>query len=163
MDNTLRVTPEDMGELEKGQIFVFGSNELGLHGAGAAAYALKYFGAKPGQGFGFCGQTFAIPTKDWEVTTLPIPIIKQYVDRFRAFTQDHIHYKWQFMVTRIGCGLAGLTPEQIAPLFKECRDQKNIWLPQDFHDVLDGTYIAPKSVTTQSTIIDWSQDNKITL
>lgn len=141
MDNELRITPEDMGELEKGQIFVFGSNESGIHGAGAAAYALKHFGAQPGKGWGLSAACFAIPTKDWVVDKLPLDVVAFYVKRFIAFTQDSIHYKWKFMVTRIGCGLAGFTPEEIAPLFKGVRDQKNIWLPQDFHDVLDGKYI----------------------
>ncbi len=138
----LRVTPEDMGELDKDQVFVFGSNELGLHGAGAAAYAVRHFGAQPGKGFGFSAQSFAIPTKDWSVETLPLPVIKFYVDRFIAFARRDMSHKWKFMVTKIGCGLAGLTPEQIAPLFKDCRDDRNIWLPQDFHDVLDGKNIT---------------------
>lgn len=146
MDKQLRVTPEELIELTKGQIFVFGSNELGLHGAGAAAFALKHLGATPGLGFGISGYSFAIPTKDWEVSKLPLEVVEFYVKRFIAFTQDYIHSKWKFMVTKIGCGLAGFTPEEIAPLFKEVRDQKNIWLPQDFHDVLDGKYVPPPPV-----------------
>lgn len=157
----LRVTPEDMGELEKGQIFVFGSNEMGIHGAGAAAYALRKFGAQLGKGWGLSGESFAIPTKDWQVETLPLEVVRHYVDRFIAFTNGHFHRNWNFMVTKIGCGLAGFTVEEIAPLFKTCRDQKNIWLPQDFHDFLDGTYVAPP-VTTRIKI-DWSKDTKITL
>lgn len=140
----LRVTPEDMGELYKNQVFVFGSNEAGIHGAGAAAYAQKKFGAHLGLGFGFAGSSFAIPTKDWEIEPLALEIIKFYVKRFIAFTNRSNH-NWDFMVTKVGCGLAGFTPEQIAPFFKDCRNQKNIWLPQEFHDVLDGTYIPPKT------------------
>ncbi len=159
-DNTLRVTPEDMGELEKDQIFVFGSNELGLHGAGAALYASKKFGATSGMGFGLSGQSFAIPTKDWNVETLPISVIKFYVDRFVAFARRGMSKPWKFMVTKIGCGLAGLTVEQVAPLFKECRNDKNIWLPQDFHDFLDGKYSS--SVNPRPTI-DWKNEKIITL
>lgn len=141
--SNLRVTPEDMGDLTKNQVFVFGSNESGIHGAGAAAYANKVFGAALYVGYGPTGRCFAIPTKDWEIKTLPLEVVKVYVERFIAFTKGwHQHHK-EFMVTKIGCGLAGFTVEQIAPLFKDCRDQKNIWLPQDFHDVLDGTYVAP--------------------
>ncbi len=147
MSKQLRVTPEDMGDLDKGQIFVFGSNESGIHGAGAAHYAQKHFGACPGQGFGLSGYTFAIPTKDWEVTVLPLDVIEWYIKRFIAFTNGYYHKKWKFMVTKIGCGLAGFSPEDIAPFFKDCRDQKNIWLPQDFHDVLDGTYVSPTPIT----------------
>lgn len=156
----LRVTPEDMGTLEPDQIFVFGSNEAGFHGAGAALYANKRFGAEMYFGFGPTGQTFAIPTKDWMVMQLPLEVVKHYVERFIAFTQMKSAKKTKFMVTRIGCGLAGFTVEQIAPLFKDCREQKNIWLPQDFHDFLDGTYVAP-SVTTRTT--SWLRDTKISL
>lgn len=144
MDNQLRVTPEEIGDdLAKDEIFVFGSNEMGIHGAGAALHAQRHYGAQPGKGWGLSAQSFALPTKDWEVSKLSLEVVKNYVDRFIAFTQGHYHSKWKFLVTKIGCGLAGFTVEEIAPLFKECRDQKNIWLPQDFHDFLDGKYIAP--------------------
>lgn len=97
-------------------IFVFGSNEVGVHGAGAALSAYHGHGAKLGQGFGPAGNSFAIPTKDWRIETLPIAVIKAYVDRFivyARFNPDH-----QFQVTAIGCGLAGLKHKDIAPLFK---------------------------------------------
>lgn len=145
-NNKLRVTQEDMGTLEENQIFVFGSNESGIHGAGAAAYAQKHFGAAYGMGFGPSGNTFAIPTKDWKITPLPLDVIEHYVKRFIAYTKDRSNVGMDFMVTRIGCGLAGFTPEQIAPFFKECRNQPNIYLPQDFHDVLDGKYVPPKKI-----------------
>lgn len=163
-EKQLRVTPEDMGELSKNQVFVFGSNEAGIHGAGAAFYASKKFGAHLGLGFGFAGRSFAIPTKDWEVMPLPLPVIEFYVKRFIAFTRKY-GQSWEFMVTKVGCGLAGFTPEQIAPFFKDCRNQKNIWLPQDFHDVLDGTYVAPPSVLPISTRMDrtFVDEPKITL
>lgn len=97
-------------------IFVFGSNEAGRHGAGAARHAVDNLGAIYGMGFGPAGNTFAIPTKDWRVETLPIATIEHYVNRFivyARFNKDQL-----FQVTRIGCGLAGLTDEVIAPLFK---------------------------------------------
>lgn len=158
-----RVTPEEILTLENNEVFVFGSNESGIMGAGAALYAVRKFGATPGQGFGFSASSFAIPTKDWEITPLPLKVIEFYVKRFIAFTNGHYHKKWNFMVTKVGCGLAGFTPEQIAPMFKDCRDQKNIWLPQDFHDVLDGTYVAPPKTTFTPVVIDHSKDTKITL
>jgi len=142
----LRVTPEVINDLVKNQIFVFGSNESGIHGAGAARLAVDKFGAQPGKGWGLSGNTFALPTKDWEIKTLPIEAVKNYVDRFIALTNGHYHSKWNFLVTKIGCGLAGFTPEEIAPLFKECRNQRNIWLPQDFHDVLDGIYVPSAEI-----------------
>jgi hypothetical protein len=132
-----RVTPENIADLERDEMFVFGSNELGVHGAGAAKLAYEKFGAFLGQGFGPSAQTFAIPTKSWEMNPLPLPIIKQYVDRFIAFTRRKMTDGWKFKVTRIGCGLAGYTPELIAPFFDSVRFQQNVWLPQEFIDIID--------------------------
>lgn len=102
------------------EIFVFGSNESGIHGAGAARYAMDKLGAVKGIGFGFSGTTFAIPTKDFHIRTLPIIDVKKYVVGFILFSK--LHPEWNFKVTRIGCGLAGFTDEEIAPLFRDCGD-----------------------------------------
>lgn len=131
-----RITPEEMIQLPKNGVFVFGSNEAGIHGAGAARLACDEFGARLGQGFGFMAGCFAIPTKDWNIKTLPLEIIEFYVKRFISFAKRPISRDWNFYVTRIGCGLAGYTPEQIAPMFQECLDMKNVWLPQDFINIL---------------------------
>lgn len=98
-------------------VFVFGSNEGGRHGKGAALFAKLYYGAVYGQGFGLTGESFAIPTKTGEqkLRTLPLPAIREYVERFKAFASEHPEL--QFGVTRIGCGLAGYQDEQIAPMF----------------------------------------------
>lgn len=96
-------------------IFVFGSNEAGIHGAGAALEAYKKHGARFGKGYGHHGDSFAIPTKDMEIETLPIARIRQYAEDFLAFAAGH--RKLTFQVIRIGCGLAGFKDEQIAPLF----------------------------------------------
>lgn len=96
-------------------IFVFGSNELGVHGAGAALFAMQRHGAKRGVGFGHVGNSFAIPTKDTLVMTLPLDQIKRYVDEFIAYARDN--HELKFQVTQIGCGLAGYTASDIAPLF----------------------------------------------
>lgn len=125
----MRITPEKIEQLEWKQIFVFGSNEAGLHGAGAAHVA-RSFGAELGVGFGLQGSTFAIPTKDWNVQPLPLPVIKHYVDRFLACTP--LYSDLTFMVTRIGCGLAGYQVADIAPMFVEAVKQENVWLPQEF-------------------------------
>nr|DAO97028.1 MAG TPA: hypothetical protein [Caudoviricetes sp.] len=99
----------------KGQVFVFGSNEAGIHGAGAAALALEY-GAEWGKGVGHYGMTYAIPTKDRNVETLNLSKIRPYIVDFVAYTKAHPEL--QFFVTRVGCGLAGYEDYQIAPLFK---------------------------------------------
>jgi hypothetical protein len=97
-------------------LFVFGSNESGLHGGGAAAEALDYWGARMNQGFGQTGYSFAIPTMDWNLKALPLPIIKSYVDRFLAYVEDHPTTR--FLVTPIGTGICGYSAHQIAPMFK---------------------------------------------
>lgn len=96
-------------------VFVFGSNEAGVHGAGAARTAYEKHGARWGKSYGHYGDSFAIPTKDENIQTLSLDRIRLYVDGFIAYAQGH--RKVQFKVTRIGCGLAGLRDEEIAPMF----------------------------------------------
>lgn len=96
-------------------IFVFGSNEAGIHGAGAAAFAYAKRGARYGFGYGHSGDSFAIPTKNEDIRTLPLDIINAYVCGFLAYATGK--RKLKFMVTRIGCGLAGYTDAEIAPMF----------------------------------------------
>jgi len=98
-------------------VFVFGSNEAGVHGAGAAAEAYKKHGARWGFSYGHMGESFAIPTKDENLETLPIKRVHQYVQGFIAFA--HGHRKLTFRVTQIGCGLAGFKATEIAPMFME--------------------------------------------
>lgn len=96
-------------------VFCFGSNEAGIHGAGAARTAYQQHGARYGKSYGHYGQSFAIPTKDEYIETLPLERIKQYVEGFKAYAVGH--RKVTFRMTRIGCGLAGFKDSQIAPLF----------------------------------------------
>lgn len=98
-------------------IFVFGSNLAGRHGAGAALYARRYHNATYGQGEGLQGDSYAIPTKDARIQTLPLSDIAAYVAIFIGFATAHPELT--FVVTRIGCGLAGYTDAQIAPIFKD--------------------------------------------
>jgi len=97
-------------------IFVFGSNLAGRHGRGSAAVARKRYGAVYGVGSGFRGRSYAIPTKGWELEVLTLPVIQEFVDEFLQFTQ--VHDTWRFIVTKIGCGLAGYHELQIAPMFR---------------------------------------------
>ena len=123
-----RVTPDNVRNLEENEIFVFGSNASGFHGGGAAAFAMRNFGAIWGQGEGLQGHSYAIPTMEG------IPDLAEAVKRFAKFAEEHAELR--FLVTRIGCGIAGYTAEQIAPLFKECIHLENVALPADFWDVL---------------------------
>ncbi|MBO5886443.1 MAG: hypothetical protein J6Q60_00285 [Bacteroidaceae bacterium] len=120
-----RTTPEFITELQPGEIFVFGSNLRGMHGGGAARVAFQKFGAIWGEGVGLHGQSYAIPTMQGGVET-----IRPYVDEFIRFAQEHPELT--FLVTRIGCGIAGFTDDDIAPLFEEAQDIENIVLPEEW-------------------------------
>lgn len=114
------------------KIFVFGSNLAGRHGKGAALYARRHHGARYGQGEGLQGQSYAIPTKDERLQTLPLVQIARHVGVFKAFAR--LNPALQFQVTPIGCGLAGYKPVQIAPLFADAPE--NCTLPPEFIAVL---------------------------
>ena len=119
--------------LEKDEIFVFGSNLAGHHMGGAARVANIKFGAEWGVGVGLTGQSYAIPTMQGGVET-----IRPYVDEFVEFANQHQNMK--FLVTRIGCGIAGFKDEEIAPLFRKAVSLSNIYLPQKFYDILLESY-----------------------
>jgi len=125
-----RVTPERILDLKPDEIFVFGSNLAGMHGGGAAAFAYHRFGAVWGQGVGLQGQSYAIPTMQGGVET-----IKPYVDEFIDFAAKHPDKV--FLVTEIGCGIAGFTPAEIAPLFEMAVAVPNVFLPRRFWEVLN--------------------------
>lgn len=135
-------TPERITELKPNEIFVFGSNLDGAHGGGAARIAYNRFGAIWGQGVGLQGQCYAIPTMQGGVET-----IKPYVDEFIKFARQHQEYK--FLVTRIGCGIAGFKDEDIAPLFKDALEVDNIILPHEFVKHLN------KKDSTSKTLMMW--------
>ncbi len=118
-----RTTPERITSLAPGEIFVFGSNLAGMHGGGAAYTAYRHFGAIMGQGVGLQGQSYGIPTMQGGPET-----IRPYVDEFIQFAKDHPDLT--FLVTRIGCGIAGFRDSDIAPLFAEAHDVPNIVLPE---------------------------------
>lgn len=123
-----RVTPQRIDRLAPGEIFVFGSNREGRHNGGAARAALKKFGARYGMGMGLHGQSYAIPTTGH--TSLMIQAISDFVDFARRNPQ------LRFLVTAIGCGNAGYSPEEIAPMFREAINVANIALPIEFWQVL---------------------------
>ncbi len=118
-----RSTPEYITELQPNEIFVFGSNLKGMHAGGAAYVAYHKFGAIMGQGIGLQGKSYAIPTMQGGVET-----IRPYVDEFITFAKEHPELT--FLVTRIGCGIAGFTDEEISPLFEKAHDVVNIVLPE---------------------------------
>ncbi|MBD5201771.1 MAG: hypothetical protein HDS56_02970 [Barnesiella sp.] len=130
MDYTkLKFTPEHITHLDQDDVFVFGSNLAGMHGGGAAMQAFRHFGAEWGNGVGPQGQSYAIPTMQGGVET-----IKPYVDDFIEYARECDQNT--FYVTRIGCGIAGFTDEEIAPLFDEALDLYNVRLPESFVKII---------------------------
>ncbi len=129
MEREERVAPGFIRELKENEIFVFGSNLAGRHGGGAAWLAHQQFGAEWGKGVGMTGRCYAIPTMQGGVET-----VKPYVDEFIAYAKEHGEYR--FLVTRIGCGIAGFKDEEIAPLFRDALDVENIYLPKSFIRIL---------------------------
>ena len=126
MDNYQdRIAPDNINSLKNNEIFVFGSNLEGMHGGGAARAAVTKFGAVMGQGVGLQGQSYAIPTMQGGVET-----IRPYVDEFINFAKRHPELT--FLVTRIGCGIAGFDDKEIAPLFIGAINVPNIHLPLSF-------------------------------
>ena len=114
------------------EIFVFGSTRAGRHGKGAALEAHRNHGAIRGRGEGLQGRSYAIPTKDASIKTLPLAAIQEHVLRFRAFVWSHP--QMTFRLTPIGCGLAGYRPEEIAPMFQDVPG--NVVLPPEFAELL---------------------------
>ena len=133
----MRFTPDHIKELNPNEVFVFGSNLGGRHGAGAAKTALKSFGAKYGQAEGLQGQSYALPTVNATITnTLSLAKIANHVETFIAFAKENTTLT--FYVTEVGCGLAGLTIREVAPLFKDALNTPNIILPMRFFNVIQG-------------------------
>lgn len=128
-----RITPW-ITKIKRNEIFVFGSNLSGRHGAGAAKLALQW-GAIYGQFEGLQGNTYAIPTVNASISNkLSIKEIKLYINNFIQFAKNNSNLI--FYVTEIGCGLAGWSPNDIAPLFKEALNLNNIFLPESFWNIL---------------------------
>lgn len=125
-----RITSNNITSLKENEIFVFGSNLAGMHGGGAARAAYKKFGAIWGQGVGLQGQSYGIPTMHRGVNR-----IQPYVDEFIIFAEEHP--EMHFLVTRIGCGIAGFTDEEIAPLFRRAMKLENVSFPESFWKYLE--------------------------
>jgi hypothetical protein len=126
------------------EIFVFGSNLLGIHKRGAALTALQKHGAILGQGIGLQGNSYAIPTKVNPRRSLELVCINKFVADFLQYahyTPDNI-----YMVTKIGCGLAGWEPCQIAPMFRLAKFLDNVKLPKEFIEFIPGLELMPDSI-----------------
>ena len=127
---TQQFTPSDIRHLEKGQIFVFGSNTDGRHGKGAAKFAMQKFGAKWGDAEGLTGRCYALPTVGRNLSKMSVENIATHVRRFYKCAKANPELT--FLVTLVGCGLAGHKVKDIAPLFTETLP--NVVLPKEFVD-----------------------------
>ena len=123
-----RVTPNNISRLAANEVFVFGSNEKGLHYGGAAKTAYERFGAVMGGGSGLHGMSYAIPSMGG--LTIMGEHVKDFCDFAKAHPEKHL------FVTEIGCGIAGYNPSEVAPLFEDCRDLENVSLPTSFWECL---------------------------
>ena len=123
-----RITPDMITRLAPNEVFVFGSNIQGLHYGGAARVALTHFGAIMGQGVGLQGKSYGIPTMSG------IGIMNEYIKEFCEFAKANPDKR--FLVTPIGCGIAGFSETDVAPLFECCRDVENVCLPASFWDII---------------------------
>ncbi len=135
-----RITPARITSPAPNEVIVFGSNLQGIMGAGMAKQALTW-GAVPGQGLGRAGQTWALPTKETPWKTLPLNRIAIYVQELLQDVKraQIVEPETVFLVPLVGCGLAGYTPEQIAPLFREFVGMGNVALPEEFINILTAT------------------------
>ena len=145
-----RITPDVITRLAPNEVFVFGSNEQGLHYGGAAKAAYENFGAIMGQGNGLQGKSYAIPSMSG------LGIMGEYVKEFCEFAKAHPEK--HFLVTPIGCGIAGFSEDEIAPLFEICRDIDNISLPASFWDIIGEPsakeYDLERFLTAQASIYE---------
>ena len=97
--------------LEPGQIFVFGSHASGHHAGGAARQAVRQFGAIVGQGEGVQGQSYALPTMHG------VDAFRRAIATFVAVAAAHPEF--EFLLTKVGCGIAGYPEEQVIAMFRE--------------------------------------------
>lgn len=131
-------TPDNVTELEENEIFVFGSTRNGAHLGGAARIAVQKFGAIMGNGFGPQGRSYAIPSIVGGVNRMVI-----YINEFIQYAK--VNPDKQFLVTKIGCGRAKYTEEQVAPLFKEAYFVDNIILPETFCRIIEAS-LQPEQI-----------------
>lgn len=124
-----RISPDSICQLKNNEVFVFGSNIHGMHGGGAARFAYEHFGAEWGIGEGLTGQCYALPTMEGTDS------FRQAVVRFTQCAKENPALT--FLVTAVGCGIAGYSEEQVAPWFAEASQLENVYLPESFWHVLD--------------------------
>lgn len=135
IENGCRISAREITQLADNEVFVFGSNKQGQHGGGAAYFAFKQFGAEWGVGEGLTGKCYALPTMEGEES------FRDAVVRFTECARQNPDKV--FLVTAVGCGIAGYTIRQVAPWFVEAAQLENVYLPADFWKVLYYEFTPP--------------------
>lgn len=138
----MNISKNNISTLSPNEVFVYGANEAGIHGAGGAYLAYSQFGAKWGK-YGYDGQAYGIPTKSDTYRVLTVNEIMYHVHVFIQCVKAHPDK--DFLLTEIGCGLAGYNPSDIAPLFRAAIDLPNLYFPQRFADILSTYNIVEES------------------
>lgn len=156
-------TPEQISELKENEVFVFGSNATGFHGAGAAGVAMRgtaqntwrqdnqflqalnspvdsplkkgkwaVLGQARGFQQGHSGKSYAIETikRPGQKRSTSLPEILTQLLELNSFAQANPNLK--FLVTKIGCSLAGYSVAEISALFKQVEWSNNVVLPTEF-------------------------------
>jgi hypothetical protein len=135
-----------------GEVFVFGSNLAGRHGKGAALVAAERFGAKRGVGVGYMHSgkagpvhCYAVPTKDAQLRTLDLGTVRRHVEELREAASTGSLAGLRLFVTRIGCGLAGYSDKEVAPMFRAF--PANCSFPEEWGAYLNTIEIEPSAGT----------------
>lgn len=137
------------------EILVFGSNLSGIHGAGAAKYALLHHGATMFQGIGLQGSSYALPTKGVNISFMPLEDIGRHVAEFISFAKTRPDLT--FRVTRVGCGLAGFKDTEIAPLFRDALELPNVRLPQGWRHFITTGEVVEFRDEAESEPVEFTQ------
>ena len=124
-------TPNNITELKENEIFVFGSNKAGNHAGGAAKVAVEKFGAIIGQGEGLQGQSYAFPTLDEHMQKVTS---QELVSAFENLCECATQHKDKiFYLTKVGCGIAGFSEEEIIEAINKVELPDNVIIPEEFN------------------------------
>lgn len=128
----MRYTPENIEELEENEIIVVGTNLGGRHFGGAARFAADFFGLAEGVGVGRSGRSYGFPTLNEDFTKRTLPQIRDSVIDLYEYAKQNPQKT--FLVTKVGCGIAGFTTEEIRDCLVDYDKPENVVLPKEFSE-----------------------------
>ena len=128
---------------EKDTIMVFGSNFMGIHGAGSALSARKYFGAQHGVGTGLTGNSYALPTTDLNKKGRPNvdqkTIINNIIDMYECATEHpEKNFKVAYRNQPDEVTLCGYSGRDLMGMFREAGKRfggipDNVWFSEEWN------------------------------